>query len=62
MVEDSVKVYRLELHGQPIYAFFFLFVADELFDVAIYFLALLLTFVVGLIGSVSFPTHLLLLS
>jgi hypothetical protein len=62
LVEDSVEVYRLKLHRQSIYPFFFLFIADELLDIAVYFLALLLIFVIRLIGSVSFPSHLLLLS
>lgn len=62
LVEDSVEVYRLELHRQSLHTFFFLFIADELFDVSIYFLALLLIFVIWLIGGVSFPSHLFLLS
>lgn len=62
LVEDFIEVYRLELHRQSIYTFFLLFVADELLDIAVYFLAVLLIFVVWLISGISFPSHLLLLS
>jgi hypothetical protein len=62
VVEDSVEVDRLKLHAQSLHAFSFLLIADELFDIAIDFVVLILIFVIGLVGGVSFPSHLFLFS